>query len=178
MLSAFEGSLEALRSQGAEILEVDDPIDFTRLLGDHRHVMAAEAAEVHSSWLDEFPHDYPRRITELIEEGRQVLALDYLNAQRQRYTTRDEIRQVIERARAHAVITPATIGTPPAPSTTGDPAFNSPWSFTTLPTVSFPMVRDSDGLPLALQFVGDSMHDQELLHTAEWCENSIKNSRP
>ena len=53
-----------------------------------------------------------------------------------------------------ALITPATLGTAPDPSTTGDPAFNSPWSYTGLPTVSFPIGLATDGLPVAIQLVG------------------------
>ena len=41
-------------------------------------VMAAEAASVHSDWLDEFSDDYPPRIRDLIMEGRSLVALDYL----------------------------------------------------------------------------------------------------
>ncbi len=37
-------------------------------------MMAAEAAGVHSDWLDEFPDDYPPRIRELIQEGRSLTA--------------------------------------------------------------------------------------------------------
>ena len=39
-------------------------------------------------------------------------------------------------------------------NTTGDPVFNSPWSFTGLPTASFPIAFSPDGLPLSLQLVG------------------------
>ena len=53
-----------------------------------------------------------------------------------------------------AWITPATVGTAPDPSTTGDPAFNSPWSYTGLPTVSFPIGLAPDGLPVAIQLIG------------------------
>ena len=48
-----------------------------------------------------------------------------------------------------ALITPATISTAPDPTTTGDPAFNSPWSYTHLPTVSVPTGLAADGLPVA-----------------------------
>ena len=64
------------KAQGAEIVELDDPVDFERIVKDHRTVMAAEAAAVHSDWLDEFPDDYPPRIRELILEGRSLRARD------------------------------------------------------------------------------------------------------
>ena len=66
---------ERSRRSGATIVELDDPVDFEQVLSDHRRVMAAEAAGVHSDWLDESPDDYPPRITDLVLEGRSLPAL-------------------------------------------------------------------------------------------------------
>ena len=49
--------------------------------------------------------------------------------------------------RVDALVTPATLGPAPDPSTTGDPAFNSPWSYLGFPTVSFPIGFSADGCP-------------------------------
>jgi aspartyl-tRNA(Asn)/glutamyl-tRNA(Gln) amidotransferase subunit A len=73
-----------------------------------------------------------------------------------------------------ALITPATLGPAPDTSTTGNPAFNSPWSFTGLPTVSLPIVVTQDGLPLAVQLTGRFLHDEELLRIAHWCQQAIQ----
>ena len=80
------------------------------------------------------------------------------------------------RDKLSALFTPATIGTAPDASTTGDPAFNSPWSFTHLPTISFPVGMASDGLPVALQFIGRRLKDFALLRLAHWCEQAIRKS--
>ncbi len=76
-----------------------------------------------------------------------------------------------------AVITPATIGPAPDTSTTGDSAFNAPWSYLGVATVSFPIGLASDGLPLALQIVGENCDEYELLVVAEWCEHAIQTRR-
>ncbi len=166
-----------LASQGAEVVDIEDPVDFEQVVEDHRRVMAAEAASVHSEWLDAVPGDYPPRITELILEGRSLSALEYLRAKARQDPVKDRISDLLNLGRYDAAVTPATVGTAPDPSTTGDPAFNSPWSFCGLPTVSFSAGLAGDGMPLALQFVGYTNHDYDLLRTAEWCENSIRNSR-
>ena len=54
----------------------------------------------------------------------------------------------------------------PDAATTGDPAFNSPWSYTGLPTVSLPAGWSADGLPLAIQLVGPPWQEAELLAAA------------
>jgi aspartyl-tRNA(Asn)/glutamyl-tRNA(Gln) amidotransferase subunit A len=72
-----------------------------------------------------------------------------------------------------ALLTPATRGPAPDAATTGDPAFNSPWSYTGLPTVSFPAGRSPEGLPLAIQLVGRPWTEAELLAAAAWCEDAL-----
>jgi aspartyl-tRNA(Asn)/glutamyl-tRNA(Gln) amidotransferase subunit A len=72
-----------------------------------------------------------------------------------------------------ALLVPATTGPAPARATTGDPAFNSPWSYTGLPTVSLPAGHSSDGMPLAIQLVGPIVNEGELLSVASWCERVL-----
>jgi aspartyl-tRNA(Asn)/glutamyl-tRNA(Gln) amidotransferase subunit A len=69
-----------------------------------------------------------------------------------------------------ALLTPAAPGPAPDAATTGDPVFNSPWSYTGLPTVCFPAGRSAEGLPLAVQLVGRAWDEGRLLAAAAWCE--------
>jgi aspartyl-tRNA(Asn)/glutamyl-tRNA(Gln) amidotransferase subunit A len=71
------------------------------------------------------------------------------------------------------LLTPATRGPAPDAATTGDPAFNSPWSYTGLPTVSVPAGWSSDGLPLSIQLVGPPWQEAEVLAAAAWCEQFV-----
>jgi Asp-tRNA(Asn)/Glu-tRNA(Gln) amidotransferase A subunit family amidase len=73
-----------------------------------------------------------------------------------------------------ALLAPGATGPAPDASTTGDPAFNSPWSYTGLPSVSFLSGWSSDGLPLALQVLGPHWSEAELFGVAEWCETNLK----
>jgi aspartyl-tRNA(Asn)/glutamyl-tRNA(Gln) amidotransferase subunit A len=178
MSSAFQASLDELAQQGAEILELDDPIDFEEVLRHHRTVMSAEAASVHSDWLDAYPDDYPPRITELIREGRSRWATDYVRAMQQRGPVVTPLLDLFQHGKFGAIVTPAAIGTAPEPSTTGDPAFNSPWSFAGLSTVTFPIGVVEDGMPVGLQLISFLWSKElELLQTAEWCERAIRSSR-
>jgi aspartyl-tRNA(Asn)/glutamyl-tRNA(Gln) amidotransferase subunit A len=68
---------------------------------------------------------------------------------------------------------PATTGPAPTAETTGDPAFNSPWSYTGLPAVSLPFKWTQDGLPLAVQLVGLPWCETDLLATAAMLEADI-----
>jgi aspartyl-tRNA(Asn)/glutamyl-tRNA(Gln) amidotransferase subunit A len=174
--AAFEEAVAALARCGAEIVDLDDPVDFEQILQDHRRVLAAEAALIHSARLDRFAGDYPPRIRELILEGRSGPALEYLKALKP-LATEPACSRAIVRLGIHALGTPAAPGTAPVASTTGDPAFNSPWSYMRLPTVSIPTGLAGDGLPVAIQLVGPVGNETGVLSTAEWCEQAIRDSR-
>jgi aspartyl-tRNA(Asn)/glutamyl-tRNA(Gln) amidotransferase subunit A len=175
--STFEDAVGALEACGAQIVHLDDPVDFEQVLKNHRCVMAAEAAGTHSDWLDANPDDYPPRIEELIVEGRSFSALEYLQAKDRMTSTETTIVRALVGNKLDALITPATVGTASERSTTGDPAFNSPWSYTGLPTVSFPTGLASDGLPFAAQLTGLLINDPALINVAEWCEQAIRSRR-
>jgi aspartyl-tRNA(Asn)/glutamyl-tRNA(Gln) amidotransferase subunit A len=130
--------------------------------------MAVEAASYHQVRLQRHPEDYDRNIRKLLDEGLTCPATEYAQCKdNQRQLTRDMLQCFGD---LDALVTPATLGSAPGRETTGDPAFNSPWSYTGLPTVCFPVRLSSDGLPLALQLVGRSWDEARLLRAAAWCE--------
>ncbi len=177
MQSAFDQAVRILGAAGVVVVELEDPVDFEQDLSDHRRVMAAEAAATHSSALDAEPDDYPPQIRKLIVEGRSLSAVAYLNARNRALVSRMAIMVALVSGELDALITPATVGPAPDTSTTGDPAFNSPWSFTGFPTVSFPIGLTSERLPLAVQLTGQFLRDDDLLNAAQSCEQAIRSSR-
>jgi aspartyl-tRNA(Asn)/glutamyl-tRNA(Gln) amidotransferase subunit A len=155
-------------ARGATVRDVTLPASFDEVVQQHRIVMAVEAAAYHQERLRRYPEDYPSSITRLLEEGIACPAPLYARARQHQARLREEMCAVLKDV--DALICPATTrGAPPA-DTTGDPAFNSPWSFTGLPAVSFPTALDRDGLPLGVQLVGRAGGDSELFHVGLWCE--------
>ena len=69
-----------------------------------------------------------------------------------------------------ALLTPATTGTAPGRETTGDPRFNSPWSYCGLPTVSVPCGLASDAMPVSMQLIGRAREEAALFSVAARCE--------
>ena len=68
---------------------------------------------------------------------------------------------------------PAAPTTAPTRETTGDPRFNSPWSYAGLPAITIPCGFSDDGLPIGLQLVGAGEEERELLTAAEWCRGRV-----
>jgi hypothetical protein len=81
------------------------------------------------------------------------------------------------RPSVHCTLVSAGAGAPTtAPAnldTTGDPRFNSPWSYAGLPAVTVPCALSPAGLPIGIQLVGPAHSDEQLLHTAAWCEDRL-----
>lgn len=155
---------------GAVVTEVALPASFSEVIPRHRTIMAVEAAAYHEMRYHTHPEEYGPRITSLLEEGLRCPASEYARCkEHQRLLTR-ELLPCFEGL--DAFLTPATIGPAPDVSTTGDPAFNSPWSYTGLPTISLPAAW-CGGLPLSIQLVGRHWAEGELCRVAAWCEMVI-----
>ncbi|HYT90211.1 MAG TPA: amidase, partial [Gemmataceae bacterium] len=156
-----------LRRGGATLKEVALPASFAEVLPRHRIVMAVEAAAYHEPRLRRHPSDYGPNITQLLEEGLACPAPEYARTkEHQRQLTREMLGCFED---VDVLLTPATRGPAPAAATTGDPAFNSPWSYTGLPTVSLPGGWTADGLPLSIQLVGRPWKEAQVLAAAAWC---------
>jgi Asp-tRNA(Asn)/Glu-tRNA(Gln) amidotransferase A subunit family amidase len=161
----------SLQLGGATVTDVALPAAFAEVIGRHRTIMAVEGAGYHSERLWRHPDDYPPKIRSLLEEGLACTAAEYARCkeyQRQLFTEMMGCFTGID-----ALLCPATTGPAPDAATTGDPAFNSPWSLTGLPTVSIPAGKSSEGLPLAIQLVGPAWSEADLFQAAAWCEKVL-----
>jgi aspartyl-tRNA(Asn)/glutamyl-tRNA(Gln) amidotransferase subunit A len=145
------------------------PEEFAEIPQHHLAMMAHDAAQVHASRLKRHPEDYPPRITELIRKGEAVTAEEYANALK----FQRKVRSLVEEKLVF-LVAPATTGPAPSRETTGNPAMNSPWSFLGFPTVSLPVGKSSDGMPLAVQVVSKRGQEHDLLRAAAWLEDHIK----
>jgi aspartyl-tRNA(Asn)/glutamyl-tRNA(Gln) amidotransferase subunit A len=167
-------AVERLRQRGAEILSVPLEVDFPRVLTFHRRIMAVEAAETHRETYPARADQYGPNLRRLLDEGHACGVLDYAEALRHRAAIRRQIVAALDAQQVDALLTPATVTTAPGPETTGDPRFNSPWSYTGLPTVNIPCALADDGLPCGLQFIGRPWTEIRLLSVAAWCEQQLE----
>jgi aspartyl-tRNA(Asn)/glutamyl-tRNA(Gln) amidotransferase subunit A len=159
------------RASGATVADIALPPGFGDVVARHRTVMAVEAATFHEARLRRHPEDYGPCIRGLLEEGLACPATEYARCKEHQRHLKDALPARFEEL--DALLMPATTGPAPAAATTGDPAFNSPWSYTGLPTVSLPAGRNSDDMPLAIQLAGPIVSEAELLAVAAWCERVL-----
>jgi Asp-tRNA(Asn)/Glu-tRNA(Gln) amidotransferase A subunit family amidase len=171
VLRMMDEACDRLSAGGAVIVKVNLPAGFADVTAHHRTVMAVEAAAFHETRLRSVPHDYDRNIRALLEEGLACPAPEYVRCKDAQRQLREEMLPCF--TDIDALLTPATTGPAPDAATTGDPLFNSPWSFTGLPTVCFPAGRSREGLPLGIQLVGAPGSENGLLTVAARCEDAV-----
>lgn len=167
----MERTTEQLRRRGATVVDVKLPSSFDEVLPRHRIIMAVEAAVFHGERLRRHPDDYDPWISTLLEEGLACPAPEYARCKEHQRQLRVEIENCF--TGVSALLAPATTSPAPDATSTGDPAFNSPWSYTGLPVVSFPTGLTEDGMPLAIQLVGRAWSESELFPLAAWCEETL-----
>ncbi len=171
MREAMDRACTRLHDQGATVEDVSLPAAFAEVEPRHRVVMAVEAAQYHETRLRRHPDDYAPRIRSLLEEGLKCPAPEYAHCKEHQRELSAQMLSCFHSV--DALITPATKGPAPDISTTGDPIFNSPWSYVGFPTVSLPVELSPDGLPLSIQLVGKLFEEERLLAVAAWCEEHL-----
>jgi aspartyl-tRNA(Asn)/glutamyl-tRNA(Gln) amidotransferase subunit A len=149
----------------------DLPSSFSEVANWQKFIMSVDAAEYHRESYTEHQEMYGREIGALVASGFQVSAVDYARALRQQKQFATEFQNALGTT---IVVTPATTTTaPPSLKSTGDPAFNAPWSFAGVPTVTIPCGLDKQGMPCGLQFIASKLDEPGLLAVAERCEERL-----
>jgi aspartyl-tRNA(Asn)/glutamyl-tRNA(Gln) amidotransferase subunit A len=169
---AIDVTVERLRTAGATCQPAALPPSFAQVHRHHWRIMAVEAALVHREAFERDRDAYSNSLAALLDEGLRTGSLEYAQAlAHQRQFRGDAERLALG---FDALVCPAT--PTPAPSrldTTGDPRFNSPWSYAGLPTVSLPIALSSAGMPIGLQLVASAWSEPRLFAVAGWCERAI-----
>ena len=163
---------DAVSSEGAFVETAAVNADFGEMLRAHRVLMTTEAADVHRDWFPARADEYSPNVRQVIEDGLSASAADYLNAKR--------VQREFSAALADALEPFDVLLTPAAPSAaprdlsgTGDPMFQTPFTFAGLPAASLPAALDENGMPLAVQLAARRWDEKRLLQTAALAERTL-----
>ena len=173
-LAHFQNTLEKLSQAGFEIRSVAAMEDFEEIYRRHNTLVAAEAAQTHREWFENFSGLYHPKTIELIERG-QTITSDQIEVCQ---ASQLELRQRLEGLmRDHDIslwIAPPALGSAPATlESTGDPVMNLPWTHAGLPSVNLPAGLGDNSLPLGLQVVAGWQQDERLLAWAQDIEMAL-----
>jgi Asp-tRNA(Asn)/Glu-tRNA(Gln) amidotransferase A subunit family amidase len=107
------------------------------------------------------------RLRARIALGRAMARAEYLTALRLGEECRAELPAVF--AKVDVLLAPCVNGEAPhGLSDTGDPSFQTIWTILHTPALSLPVHRGPNGLPVAIQLVGQRYEDGALLACARW----------
>ena len=168
----MDGVVEKLAEAGAMVEEVKLPSDFETMLAAHRVLMTVEAAAVHQEWFADRADDYSPNVRGVIEQGMLIPGVSYVQAQRVRRAFRRDLEEAL---RSFDVLLTPTVATP-APrdlNSTGDPMYQTPFTFAGLPSISVPSGLSAAGLPFGIQLAATPFAEETLLAAAHWFEGVV-----
>ena len=151
------------------------PEPFERAIDWHRLIMCADIAKSFVGYAERGADRLSPTLQEMIDEGREVFAVDYNRAIEWIDILNAGLNEVFDRY--DAILTPATTGEAPAGlESTGSPMFCSLWTLCGVPAVSLPLLEGEQGLPIGGQLIGRRGDDGRLLRTARWLAQRVANA--
>jgi Asp-tRNA(Asn)/Glu-tRNA(Gln) amidotransferase A subunit family amidase len=180
LLDAAEPEMKALFVQALERLKSSVclrplalPDSFGDVLTWHRRINVVEAAAYHRETFPSRRGEYGPCIASLLDEAREVSAVDYAEALIRRDVVRNDLARLLHQHEdaLGCLVMPSTIGPAPGINSTGVPTFNAPWSYIGWPSLTIPCGLSAGGLPVGLQFI--AMTVPQVFAMAGLCERIL-----
>jgi Asp-tRNA(Asn)/Glu-tRNA(Gln) amidotransferase A subunit family amidase len=173
--ATHEGFAELAETLGKHCTEVALPDVFQEWAGAQRTLMRTGMARNLEPYYRKGKDRLSPVLQSLLEEGKQIAAVDYLAALDWRAALSNGLDQLFDRY--DAIVTPAAPGEAPAGlDSTGNPAFNGLWTLCGVPAVSLPLLQGPKGMPVGVQLVGRQGEDARLLRTARWLKGAAESA--
>ncbi len=173
---AEESTKDALRELCEHIGDIsimELPPVFDGALEDHRRIMEADLAVSFAKEYRDGKDQLSNVLREMIERGRQVLAMDYNSALARIADYRAEIDEITHEF--DAILTPAVAGEAPVGlDATGSPAFCTIWTLAGVPALTMPVLQGPNGMPLGVQMVSAKGDDARLFRNARWLLGTLE----
>ena len=161
------GFFELVEFLGAQVEELDLTELLQNAIERHRSIMEADLAKSFRWEYERGKERLSLTLCEMIERGRQCLAMDYNLALEQIPVLNAALDEIL--AEYDAIITPAATGEAPLGlESTGSPVFCTPWTLCGMPAISLPLLQGTHGMPVGVQLVGAKGDDARLLRVARW----------
>ena len=165
--AAVEGAVACARKAGASVRDFVLDEEFARLFA-HRGSINDYERACGLAW--EWAHHRELLSPQMRKTVEQGLALPHATyqdtlrlAERCRLRLEDMMRDV------DVLITPAADGEAPIGlHYAGNPAFQALWTMLHVPTISLPLAKGPNGMPVGVQLVAPRWQDRRLLDIAQW----------
>ena len=132
-------------------------------------VMNANAWMNLREYVDNYEDQLQAETVRRVIAGREISAADYIAARE----LTDSLIAALDGLFEHydALITAAAPGEAPIGlESTGNAAFQRIWTLTGVPTISLPLLKGPNGMPIGVQVIGKRGKDADLIRVARWVE--------
>ncbi len=148
------------------------PADLDTLNAVHMIILDAEAAAYHEEMFLANSDAYPPGTREIVTSGMMVPAVHYLKALRLRARIAREMYKLFDH---YGILILPTVGMVPPeadlfPKISPFPLFPT---LVGLPTITLPIGRSDQNLPIGIQLVGPRFAEADLLSCGRWCEAEL-----
>ncbi len=174
MRTWFLQIVEDLKEKGFTVSQIDIFGEIEHINKSHRNLVAHDFANVHTTWFSEYDYHYRPHSKELIEEGRRLSHKVYENALSNSLYLRHSIEKTMQLLCIDLWLSPSALGAAPVGiHATGSPLMNLPWTYIGVPTISMPVGKSKNKLPLGLQIAGNFGGDEKLLGLCRILEKNL-----
>ncbi len=163
---------QLLEQSGATVSSIELPPEFADSFEDAQTLMSVGLAVNHGADYDTHFDQLSPKMRKWIERGRQVRAIAHARIRQKTVEYSLALTKIF--AEYDAILMPVTTGTAPATlEETGSPVLCALSTLCGLPSVSIPAGRATNGLPLAVQLMGQRWGDRALLQVADWVHKQM-----
>lgn len=172
MAADFETAAACFKAAGAEVLDVELPSVFERLLEAQKTIMAYEGARALAHERLRHGEGLSAKLRELIDDGMAIEGEAYDHARTVTATCRARLDEAF--GEFDVLLAPSAPGEAPlAEAGTGDPVFCRIWTLLGTPWVNVPGLTGPSGLPLGVQAIGRPLDDARTLAVAAWMADCL-----
>lgn len=169
---ALHLAVQKLEKSGAVVQKLSLPQEYWDAIQAMNLIMESEAAEIHADHSDKVNDLLSIHIQELVARGLKHSAPAYIAAKFLQKKLRASIGAYFDEFDAF-LMAPASGEAPKSLVSTGDPIFCALWSFLGIPSITIPVTKSKNGLPLGIQLIGNYRGDAKLLSVAKFSEFAL-----
>lgn len=169
---ALQLAVQKLEASGAVVQKLSLPQEYWDAIAAMNLIMESEAAEIHTDHSDKVNDLLSIHIQELVARGLKHSAPAYIAAKFLQKKLRASIGAYFDNFDAF-LMAPASGEAPKSLVSTGDPIFCALWSFLGIPSITIPVTKSKNGLPLGVQLIGNYCSDARLLSVAKFAEFAL-----
>ena len=164
---------EKFLSKNEKIIKVEDSLSyFEDIFKYHKIIHETDMAYSFKDYYNNFKKQLGSKLVEAIERGMTYKSSDYVEALEYREFIYNDFKEIFNDY--HGILTPSSTGVAPIGlESTGSPEFSTIWTYLGLPSISLPILKGSNNLPLGIQLIGEKLDDARTLRTANWLMKKV-----